>query len=488
MASGEGNKRPRDGKPGDGASGASSDGLKSGGERVAKRSGRGTAPARKSRVLPLSVALIALASAGGIVWYGKIGGFGSGGNDGQVPIISASETPERVAPDEPGGLQIPFQDNAVLNNGESAEDKVERILPPPEEPIALERERKPEPDEAMAEAPPSEESDSDSSSPLAALTEEAQRTADNVQAATEDAAEQGDPIGDLVAQVTDGASGDAETPAATAPQVPEPPQATAAPTESVTTTDSASAAGSGADAEAETAQVIPAQVQREVGGNRNSGETIGEKVESLIAKPKQSDTQQAKASDTTQAAKRQANGKKSREFPIVLPPQLPTVDLQGEEGQQAAAPQTANESKPAEPKSAGTQQAAATPAVVTKQVEQPTKKANGQKVESLPTEQKPAQAIQVAQPRMQELPKNSYIIQVAALRSEAEAEGFWSKAQAKHPDLLETMPLYVERADLGDRGIYFRVQTGPFPSKATAQDLCGQLKSAGQDCIVKRHK
>ena len=43
----------------------------------------------------------------------------------------------------------------------------------------------------------------------------------------------------------------------------------------------------------------------------------------------------------------------------------------------------------------------------------------------------------------------------------------------------------LQRADLGERGIFFRMQTGPFPNRATAQDMCLQLKAAKLDCIVK---
>ena len=237
-------------------------------------------------------------------------------------------------------------------------------------------------------------------------------------------------------------------------------------------------------------RVVPATVTREIGATRGEG---SDAVESLLAKPASQAPSGTEAPAATAAVDRSSvNGegrqRKVREFPIVLPPRMPTVDLNGEGTSSGT---TALSS--ANPEAPAPQVAATPPAAETKAVDQPAKQANGTERETLPTalknaagEQKAAKPIQVAQPRMQELPDDSYVIQVASLRSEKEAEGFWSKAQAKHPDLLETMPLYVERADLGDRGIYFRVQTGPFPSKATAQDLCGQLKSAGQDCIVKR--
>ena len=43
----------------------------------------------------------------------------------------------------------------------------------------------------------------------------------------------------------------------------------------------------------------------------------------------------------------------------------------------------------------------------------------------------------------------------------------------------------VERADLGDKGIYYRLRLGPFASRDAAADYCLGLKDRGQDCIVK---
>ena len=477
MASGEGSKRSQDGRSNDQPPLSASDGPAGGAAgdsaRVARRAKRKQS-LWSGRVLPLSVALIALGSAGAIVWYGYGGGMGSGA-EGEVPIITASETPERVQPDEPGGLQIPFQDNAVLNKGEAVEDKVERILPPPEEPMQIAR--APRGEVVNEELSEQVETQRDSA-PVVALPKAEEPTETDT----------GDPIGDLVARVTDGESGAADRQAAT--ELPLASQPAEAEDVRAALEQSAEAPKQDSAPTASNDRVVPATVTREIGATR--GES-SEGVESLLAKPASqapSDTEEQTATAAVERSAVNDEGKqrKVREFPIVLPPRMPTVDLNGEgtSGGTAALPS-------ANPEAPALQVAATPPAVETKAVEQPAKQANGTERETLPTkpknavaEQKAAKPIQVAQPRMQELPEDSYVIQVASLRSEKEAEGFWSKAQAKHPDLLETMPLYVERADLGDRGIYFRVQTGPFPSKATAQDLCGQLKSAGQDCIVKR--
>ncbi len=46
----------------------------------------------------------------------------------------------------------------------------------------------------------------------------------------------------------------------------------------------------------------------------------------------------------------------------------------------------------------------------------------------------------------------------------------------------------VDHTDLGDRGIFYRIRTGPFPNRATAQDMCAQIEAAKLACLVVRDK
>ena len=81
--------------------------------------------------------------------------------------------------------------------------------------------------------------------------------------------------------------------------------------------------------------------------------------------------------------------------------------------------------------------------------------------------------------------KGDYVIQLASVTSADAAQGEWGRLQRAHPDLLGDMTLSVQQATVNGT-LYHRVQTGPFPSRATAQDLCAQLKSLKQACIVQR--
>jgi hypothetical protein len=80
---------------------------------------------------------------------------------------------------------------------------------------------------------------------------------------------------------------------------------------------------------------------------------------------------------------------------------------------------------------------------------------------------------------------DNFRIQLAAVKSDAEANKAWKRVLAKHGDVLGALTLHIIRADLGSQGIYYRVQAGPFADKASAKAVCDKLKAAGQQCLVK---
>ena len=86
------------------------------------------------------------------------------------------------------------------------------------------------------------------------------------------------------------------------------------------------------------------------------------------------------------------------------------------------------------------------------------------------------------------LAAGDYFVQVASVRSDQDARNGWARLQKAQAELFGDLVLDVQRADLGDRGIFYRIRTGPFPNRATAQDMCAQIKAAKLDCLVTRDK
>ncbi len=81
---------------------------------------------------------------------------------------------------------------------------------------------------------------------------------------------------------------------------------------------------------------------------------------------------------------------------------------------------------------------------------------------------------------------NDYVVQVAARKSQTDALAAFADIQQKYPRLLSGYRPIIKRADLGSRGVWYRLNVGPVESKKVASALCGQLKSAGmRSCLVR---
>ncbi|HAJ90882.1 MAG TPA: hypothetical protein DCM27_07735 [Rhodospirillaceae bacterium] len=78
--------------------------------------------------------------------------------------------------------------------------------------------------------------------------------------------------------------------------------------------------------------------------------------------------------------------------------------------------------------------------------------------------------------------KGSVYIQLAAVKSEADAKTKWAKLKSSHQS-LSSLSLKVQKADLGAKGVFYRVQAGP-TSADNAASICAKIKSAKGDCIV----
>jgi hypothetical protein len=78
-----------------------------------------------------------------------------------------------------------------------------------------------------------------------------------------------------------------------------------------------------------------------------------------------------------------------------------------------------------------------------------------------------------------------FLVQLSSQKSEDAARSTYHGLQTKFPSLLGALPPDIQRADLGARGIYFRVRVA-LGSQADAQQLCANLKAAGGDCILAR--
>jgi hypothetical protein len=80
-----------------------------------------------------------------------------------------------------------------------------------------------------------------------------------------------------------------------------------------------------------------------------------------------------------------------------------------------------------------------------------------------------------------------YLVQVSSQKNEADAQVSYRALQNKFPAALRSRPPVIKRADLGDKGVYYRTMVGPFGSTEEAAQLCGNLKSAGGQCLIQKN-
>lgn len=79
-----------------------------------------------------------------------------------------------------------------------------------------------------------------------------------------------------------------------------------------------------------------------------------------------------------------------------------------------------------------------------------------------------------------------YYVQLASRSSEAAARDYWTTQHRAHSDLLGNLSPIVTPADLGPKGIMYRLKVGPLADRGAASALCAQLAKHQLDCLVVR--
>jgi cell division septation protein DedD len=77
-------------------------------------------------------------------------------------------------------------------------------------------------------------------------------------------------------------------------------------------------------------------------------------------------------------------------------------------------------------------------------------------------------------------------IQLASVRSQADAQREWERLRRQNGDVLGNLTASFPTVDLGDRGMFWRIQAGGFASTDAAQAACAALRARGAGCNVVR--
>jgi cell division septation protein DedD len=77
-----------------------------------------------------------------------------------------------------------------------------------------------------------------------------------------------------------------------------------------------------------------------------------------------------------------------------------------------------------------------------------------------------------------------FAVQLVSLKDSGAAKKEWSRLQGVFPQLLGDKSLLLQSADVAGVGKVYRLRAGPFATRAKAAQVCAQLKSKQQDCLV----
>ena len=89
-------------------------------------------------------------------------------------------------------------------------------------------------------------------------------------------------------------------------------------------------------------------------------------------------------------------------------------------------------------------------------------------------------------PQPPKAPAAVYRVQLAAVRTPERARKEWARLQKKHSTLLGSLKMSLTRADLGTKGVFYRLRAGPLATEGAARDLCGELTKRKVGCMIIR--
>lgn len=82
--------------------------------------------------------------------------------------------------------------------------------------------------------------------------------------------------------------------------------------------------------------------------------------------------------------------------------------------------------------------------------------------------------------------EGAYRLQLASVRSEAQARAEWARLVKAQKDLLGLLEPKITRVDLGVKGVFYRLQAGPVSNRTIAKKACEELKKRKVGCLIVR--
>jgi len=81
---------------------------------------------------------------------------------------------------------------------------------------------------------------------------------------------------------------------------------------------------------------------------------------------------------------------------------------------------------------------------------------------------------------------SKYRAQLGSYKSTEDLRLGWLELHKKYPDIIGDLRYSIEPVDLGGKGMFYRLQVGPFEKESEASELCRKLTAENQGCFVAR--
>jgi len=93
-------------------------------------------------------------------------------------------------------------------------------------------------------------------------------------------------------------------------------------------------------------------------------------------------------------------------------------------------------------------------------------------------------------PKMDPIPARSVLraAHLASYSSVQSARDGWDVLTSRFPDALASLTPRIERADLGPRGVFYRLKAGPFGDDDAVRAACAPLEDAGVYCAPSHYR
>lgn len=77
-----------------------------------------------------------------------------------------------------------------------------------------------------------------------------------------------------------------------------------------------------------------------------------------------------------------------------------------------------------------------------------------------------------------------YKVQIASFRTKSDAEKEWITLSKRHPKLIGIYQNYIVAKNIEGKGMFYRLQIGPFKSHSEASKACKAIKNVGLSCLI----